>query len=284
MEEKSDLQFGRTSENEWFAQTHQSFIDCLPNLNKLLATSFLREYSTKLTSQDFVILSLSKLCSDNFEEIILLCTNGYCDGALVILRSMFEKLVNARYLHVHPEKTESFLNFFFVHMRTVKNLIKNIFGEEHLSDYYKTLVETNFDRVRHQFSYKTSKNKEKTRSSWSDKGLVDMALEVGLKEYLVLAYYLPIERAHPSVPSVMSQAKDIGDGKRLLFPTEREEPRRLASAALMIAHKLLIEMFVLQHEHFQIDALEQLIGQALEDYRIIWGKHKTSSGIHPNEV
>lgn len=275
--EDASAEFGRADEREWFVKTHQDFISCLPNLNNLLATAFARQYPSKLSDQDFIVLSLSKLCSDDFEQILLLASNGYGDGSLVIVRSMFEKLVNARYLCQHPEGAKSFLNFFFVHMRTVKNLIERTLGKEHIRESYKTLVENNFSQVRDQFSFTTRGGKEKTKSSWSDKSLVDMAIEVGLKEYLLLAYYLPIERAHPSVPSVMSQAKNIGEGKRLLFPNDRGEQRGLASSALMIAHKVLIEMFALQHQHFGIDALEELIGQALKDYRRAWKKYRKQS-------
>ena len=90
---------------------------------------------------------------------------------------------------------------------------------------------------------------------------------------------MPIERAHPSVPSVMAQSKDIGEGKRVLFEENPELERMTSSDSLMIGHKLLIEMFILQHEHFQDENLKELIGQCLQDYTNTWKGYGDASII-----
>lgn len=270
MAKTEDFEFGRLEERMAFVQTHERYLECLPTLQEAIKVAFIRNYPSKMTNADLIILSLSKLCWDGFGQVQLLCANRCGSGAFIVLRSMFENLVNARYLHMYPEKAERFLEFFFVHMRTIRNHIGKAYGEDKLSDDYKLLVETNFNQVRDKFSYTTGKGKEKTKASWSDKSLVDMAIEVGLRAYIVLAYYLPIERAHPSVPTVMSQSKGLGGGRRALFNIEPEQERKEASDALMIAHKVIIEMLILQHEYFRIARLRGLIGQCLDDYTKAW--------------
>ncbi len=283
MSEDYSFEFGRPDERTQFAKDHRRFLECIPNLREAAKVSFTRKFPI-LTNGDYIILALSKLCLDNFMEIMLLCSNRFGDGAFIILRSMFEKLVSARYLHTHPEEAESFMNFFFVHMRTVKNQIASTYGEDKISESYKNIVETNFDQVRDEFTFTNGSGKERTKSSWSDRNFVDMAIHVGLKDFIVPAYYLPIERAHPSVPPVMAQSKDIGEGKRVLFDENPERERDISSDALVIGHKLLIEMFILQHEHFQDDALERLIGQSLQDYTNAWEGYKKASSDKSGEV
>lgn len=270
-----EAEFGRPEERSEFVQTHKKYLERLPDLQKAVAAAFSRNYPGKMTNADLIILSLSKLCWDGFGQVQLLCANRCGSGAFIVLRNMFENLVNARYLHAHPEMAERFMEFFFVQMRTVSNHI----GEAKLPEDYKLLVENNFNQVRDKFSYKTSKGKEKRKTKWSDKSIVGMASEVGLKDYIVLAYYLPIEHAHPSMRSVMSQSKGLDNGKRVLFDIDLEQERKEASDALMIAHKVIIEMLILQHEHFGIAKLRGLIGQCLNDHAEVWRGHvrKTKS-------
>lgn len=275
-DEDYSFEFGRPEERNQFAKDHRKFLECIPNLREAAKISFIRKFP-KLTNEDYIILALGKLCLDNFMEIMLLCSNRFGDGAFIIIRSMFEKLVNARYLHMHPEKADSFMKFFFVHMRTVKNQIASTYGEDKISENYENMVETNFDQVRDEFTFTIGGGKERTKSSWSDMSFVDMTIHVGLKEFIVPAYYMPIERAHPSVPSVITQSKDIGEGKRVLFEENPELERGISSDSLVIGHKLLIEMFMLQHEHFQDDNLKKLIGQCLQDYTNTWKGYKQSA-------
>jgi Family of unknown function (DUF5677) len=270
MKEDPNYEFGRADERALFVQTHKEFIRCRPLLYEAFTKVFFREYPSELPFQDFIVVALGRLCVEHFDDIELLCANRCGDGAFIIVRSMFEKLVNAHYIHAHPEKAESFRDFFFVHMRTVRNQIENTYGKESISDNYRSIVDTNFERVRQEFNFKTSKGKEKTRYSWSDKGLVDMAIEVGLQNFLVPAYYFPLEKAHPSVPSVMSQAMDLGQNKKLLFGKDFHREREVASDALMVAHQIIVKVLVLQCQHFQLSHLNLLIEKCQTECAAIW--------------
>ena len=54
-------------------------------------------------------------------------------------------------------------------------------AKDKIPDNYKNMVETNFDQVRGDFTFTIGSGKERTKSSWSDIGFVDMAMHVGLK-------------------------------------------------------------------------------------------------------
>lgn len=137
MAEVDDSNFGRPDERAEFTRTHNEFFERFHNLTSLTEIAFIREYPAQITTADHVILSLSKICLDNFTEVMLLCVNRFGDGAFVLIRSMFEKLVCARYLHMYPDKAESFMKFFFVQMRTVKNQIEQTFGAEFIPDQFQ---------------------------------------------------------------------------------------------------------------------------------------------------
>lgn len=149
---------------------------------------------------------------------------------------------------------------------------------------FKTVVESNFNLFAGEFTHAAPNGKIKTKPSWSDLDFVAMARHVGLKDFIVPAYYWAMERAHPSVTLVVAQSKDLGDGNRLLLHEDVERGRKISSDALMIAHRLLIEVFILQHQHFQLSYMEEPIGQCLHDFGEIWERYKQGAVPSAGEV
>ena len=173
---------------------------------------------------------------------------------------MFEYLVTARYLHIHPEKAEDFVNYLFVQMRTVREQAQKIHGKDYVTTEYRELVEKNFDRVRERFTYLMKDGRVKTKSRWVDTGIVDMATESGLSQFIILAYYHPIEKTHPSA---------------LFLLNRQDQKEETVSQTLMISHRMIIELLILQREHFGVNELKPLIGQCLQDFDEIWKRYKT---------
>ncbi len=241
-----------------FREEHNDFIESFPTLTIAIEKAFNRSVEN-LELVDALILDLSSECLKRFSEIGLLCANGLGDGAFVVLRSMFEYLVTVRYLHLHPTKAEDFVNYLHVHMHTVLGQIERTFGPDHLTREFRDRVEKNFDQVKAKFTYSIKNGRRKTKSRWSDAGIVEMAIQAGLGKFVVLAYYLPIERAHPSMIYILNRQNQ-----------KREAP----SQALMISHNMLIELLILQHEHFGIDELKPMIGQCLEEFGNVWKRYK----------
>lgn len=258
--DKVNLKIGDSKAQKKFRKQHKAFIECFPNLVNAIHIAFDRQHNS-ISLIDGLVYDLSREGVYRFSEIGLLCGNGQGNASFIILRSMFEYLVTARYLHLHPEKSLDFVDYLYVHTHTIQSQIKRTYGESKLpnSRDFEKAVEENFNKVKERFSYKSGKGKQKKKSSWSDKGMVDMAMEAKLGDYIVPAYYLGIEVAHPSITTIANTKKD---------------PLETASQALMISNKMLIELLILQHEHFGLDELKPIISQCLRDFDNVWKKYK----------
>jgi hypothetical protein len=241
-----------------FREDHGDFIQGFPTLTNTIEVAFNRA-PENINLADALIYDLSKEAVNRFSEIGLLCANGVGNGASIILRSMFEYLVTARYLHIHPEKAEDFVNYLFVQMRTVREQTQKIYGKDFATAEYREFIEENFERVRERFTYLMRNGRLKTKSRWVDIGIVDMAIEAGLSQFIIAAYYFPIEKTHPSA----------------LFILNRQDQKEdTVSQTLMISHSMIIDVIILQQEHFGIDELKPLIGQCFLDFSKVWKSDK----------
>lgn len=247
---------------EKFRESHKSFIQGFPILTTTIKVAFDRS-PENITLVDGLIYDLSREAVNRFSEIGLLCANGVGNGASIILRSMFEYLVTAKYLHIYPEKAEDFINYLFVQMRIVREQTQKIYGKDFVTAEYREMVEENFERVKEKFTYLMKDGRVKTKPNWSDMGMVDMAIKSGLSQFIILAYYFPIEKSHPSALFVLNR---------------KNQEEEIVSQTLMISHRMMIELLTLQHEHFGINELKPLIGQCLQDFDEIWKRYKITGG------
>lgn len=104
---KVNLKIGDLKAQKEFRRRHKEFIECFPRLDKAIRVAFDRKnQAANLT--DGLVFDLSLESINRFSEIGLLCGNGQGNASFIILRSMFEYLVTARYLHIHPEKKSRF--------------------------------------------------------------------------------------------------------------------------------------------------------------------------------
>lgn len=55
---------------------------------------------------------------EDFNEVLLLCGNGYGIGAEKLIRGMYERAVTLVYLHQHPEYADDFLDYHKVAVAT----------------------------------------------------------------------------------------------------------------------------------------------------------------------
>ena len=86
--------FGIPEVQKEFAERYEQFLKEYPKIRE--AQDKVISVSTKKmqnSMNDKVIYLLARQVYEDFDEILLLCANGYSTGAMKILRGMFERTV-----------------------------------------------------------------------------------------------------------------------------------------------------------------------------------------------
>src|SRR5260370_528818 len=135
--------------------------------------------------QGLTVFMLGRRCANDFSEILLLTSNGYGFAALQILRSMFEKLVDARYLHEYPKEVDNFWDYHLVLLAKL--------------GYQDVALKFDAEWEKKVAKFKTAGKKGgRTQPRWTKLTLVDEAKQVGLGDHLHGAYNLPNAFIHIS--------------------------------------------------------------------------------------
>src|SRR5688572_23296576 len=94
---------GFGSEEEWirFNQNFPLFVEKYQALEGLRNKIFQRDGEGDKI--DRVVFALGRVCSEDFQQALLLCGNGFGIGALQMIRGMYEREVTAVYLAKNPE-------------------------------------------------------------------------------------------------------------------------------------------------------------------------------------
>lgn len=273
MNDALNIQFGIPGEWSAFLVQYPKFIERFPNLQSLLGKTYLRQ--TKLPElTDRVIFVLGRLCAEDFMEILLLCGNGYGIAGLKILRSMFERLVTAWYLHLHPDETERFWEFHWVQEHKLANAMVANFGEGAVPQEQFDEIDENFERVRKEFvvTLCSECKNQGLAYRWSKLDFVSMAHAVGsFGKNIGVAYYLPMSQLHTTARSITSRLRENSDGDI----TFNEGPQRdMGKIALITTHNLLLSSIIQQKDHFGLSELEGPLQQCAEDFQYIWEGEK----------
>lgn len=256
MSKVSYVELGRPRERARFAKTHRRFFERLPNLQKALDAVFVKA-NARLSNADLAVLTLGQHCVKDFEEILLLCGNGFGGGAMAILRGMYERLVVARYIHLHPAAVDAFWDYHVVKLTKLKldNTANKIDSDRSILERFKVSPKEG--------------GRKRLQSSWSGLDFVSMANEVGLGEHVRNAYHLPLEYAHPSVTSILSMLE--ADGVRLTVK-ENEPQRDTSEIAFTLAYFFVLEVLRLEIEHFNLHDGDPVFQQCLTDFKYVMGR------------
>jgi len=270
--------FGIPERWEHFANSHALFLERRPRLEEAAKLAFTREDAIS-APVDAVVFFIGRLCAEDFEdfmEILLLCGNGYGVGALKILRGMYERVVTAWYLHRHPEKAEAFLNFYWVERHRLVNAIKAVFGGDFLTNHGVPQAEIDkheakFHEVREQFIEPLCKkcNTNRLSGSWTRLDMVALAKKAGdVGQLIIQGYHLPTRQAHSTVVAVLERLQELEGGVDTFNGGPQYDK---ADEALLTAHMLMLYVFELQKEHFNLNALEEPLQKCVQDFQDIWG-------------
>lgn len=215
--------FDNENENKTFSERNQDILQLLnPKLNNITDKIFRNSVSSN--RPEITIFMLGRLCVRHFESILLLCSNGHGFAAYRILRSMFEKYVDAKYLHKNPQEIDDFWDFYLLQVKKTK-------GE----DFVKKL-EPNYENIIKKFEQKKGR-KTNHRINWSKKSLKTKANEVGIgNSTLNRSYNYANLFVHSSVEEMFSSL--ILETDNSISPVEstnNEIERKLSSAVFIQA-------------------------------------------------
>ena|GEM_PF-3888052 len=123
----------------------------------------------------------------SFFAVWILCKNGYGQDALVILRTIFENLVNLSYVNKYPDtRVPLFIEYDHIRARQKLKDYENCYGETGHEEHRKYIMEQ-YDRVKRNYPKKFS---------WSQVPLFEMAKSCGLEKEYYRVYTIGSEFIH----------------------------------------------------------------------------------------
>jgi hypothetical protein len=270
------ITFGRPDEQQSFLESHPLFFERFPNLQVALEIAFQR-LETRAAAASMIIFFLGRLSVDDFNEILLLCGNGYGTGAMKLLRGMYERVVTARHLHTHPEEVPDFLDFYWVNAYKLAQAIENVFGKGQLSAGKVAELASRRNEVALRFMVTDCKKcgTQRLNFNWNKLDFVSMARATGpTGKRIVDAYYLPLEQTHSTFAAIASRLKESDDGTTITFGYESQ--KQSAVRTLITAHNLILDVLTLQMDHFELTALEEPLHRCFRDFEEIWARSENS--------
>jgi len=268
------------SPEEWasFAEARPGFFEKHGVLRAAIDLAFTKVQSDTLP--DLVIFLSSRLCADEFREIFLLSANGHGLAALRLLRGMYERAVTARFLHLHPEATQDFVDYGVIQKgKFASALLENAgdLSQERVERLKQAkadkdaMVAEDKQATSPRFQVSVCKPCSTTRlnHTWTRLDFVTMAKQVGtLGGFLASCYHEPTFHTHGTVIALEACTESVGeDAFKLLFGPRRKE----AARALMLAHAILLNVLGLIAERFQVAGLPEALDLAGKAYLEVWG-------------
>jgi hypothetical protein len=245
------FRFEQAEQVKLFNERNGRVLNLLPKFNNTQYTVF--NHRVTANRQGLTIFILGRLCAKDFSEILLLSSNGFGFAALQILRSMFEKLVDALYLHANPSETDAFWDYYLIQLEKLG-----------FTDTAKRL-DPDWQTVAKKFKKKTKKG-TRTQPRWASQDLVKVAKDVGLGDYLKEAYYLPNLFIHNSSAEVMFSLQPEPDES--LTPTDYNSPEEIniADVAFIYAFFFLLRILELEVEHYGWTEDKTIVQDCIDEF------------------
>lgn len=160
----------------------------LERIRELMDMAFSRGATSTDAPEDKVVFPLLVSCRDIAEEILFAINDGFGRAALRATRTMYECVVTARYLNLHPEKVDDFIGLF--HVEWAKIL------QEIPAEYRSLSIEP--DIAAHVPKFAEGKRLGMKDLNWSGAQIYEMAATAGPLSHLhSSAYVLPSAYIHP---------------------------------------------------------------------------------------
>jgi hypothetical protein len=228
-----------------FSIANKDILSLILELNDLSDSFFNKSVSSD--RKGLTIFVLGRLCSRHFENILWLAPAGYGFAASRILRSMFEKFIDATYLHKHPHLIDEFWDYGLVE-------IHNLEGEKAAEEFnpdFRTIIA----------KFENPKPKKGYRYKWSKKSIREKARAVGIFKDKTLkhAYSYPNLFVHTSTTEISLSLILEEDGSiSPVEPHNNEAERRIARLTLIFGIEILLRVMDTLDEHYAFGYGERL--------------------------
>jgi hypothetical protein len=226
-------------------------------LRDTLDLAFAKGATSSKAQEDRVVFPLLVACRDIIEEILFAVSQGFGRLALRSVRTMYECLVFARYLNLHPEKTDNYLATF--HAQWAKVL-------ENIPDPVTTMPDVHNAISAKIPAYAAGKYVD---LDWSDKSTLKMAEEAGIpNQFHAWAFNYASGFVHPSgVFFIRHLSQGLGDVVEVSTNPQDDE----ATLALRISHSLILNAVDLRLKYAPLFALQYGLKECKKDFAQIWG-------------
>jgi hypothetical protein len=260
--------FGHPDEWAYFAEHRPALIEVL-SVAHCACLDLLQAAQAKLESpQDNTILAIALACLKEFEEIVLLCGNGYGSGANKLLRAFFERVITLGYLAKHPDKVHQFIDYSDVHWHKLLIEARDKHANIGLSEGDVARIENAYAGSKERYVEdvcNTCKTKKRIQGSWTKKTVPDMAEDVDTNLRLLYfnAFLRPTFLIHTTFYGVTAVGEKNSDEKVHFFSPKNE--RAIANETIDLAHILLIQMAITVNSYYKLvrDSVLETLGKNL---------------------
>lgn len=247
---------------ETITHAHKYFFDLLTETNE------------KLDSQEkTVVWLLSAACLKEFEELLLLCGNGYGTGATKLLRAFYERVITTTYLAQNQDKIQQFIDYSDIHWKKLLIEAEDNHADFYISDEARQRIEANYQTRKQDFEEEVCPKCHKMRiqQSWTKAGVPTLAQKVAAPLRLLCfnAYLAPTFHLHTTFWGILNLSRKADTGG-LSFLVE-EVQNEAIQENLENAHLLLLQALETLHDSFGLNKNAEILAFG-EQWKASWEK------------
>ncbi len=261
-----------------FVKRFSKFLNLLGDLNSLFfkVDEKARPNESHSGLEYAVFYFLYREIIEEFNAILILCSNGFSRGAMILLRSMYEHCTTLIFfqkgysgeLDLKGDTIQRFIEYGHVSRRKIFRSLKDAYKGDLIPSDFKH-IEEQFLEVKDTFMIEDCSKCQSTKLAfrWSKHDIVSMAKAAGLpKELSFFCYSQPISYAHPSADYIEKRVERDEDGRwSYVFESEQDERSTLMNSHWMSL--IASEAFLL---YCGVREAESLIKPHSELYLTCW--------------
>lgn len=257
---------------EWqvFFDRHPLWAEKYKLLTSTLTKIFIRKAALN-SPADRVVFHLGRLCVEDFNEIFLLCGNGYGIGGLKILRGLYERVVTHGYIADNPDQAVAFLEYHHIQKGKMVNHAEKIFDlEKNMCAEELEIAKENYKIYKSKFqeiACKKCKTK-RTMFSWSKLDTASMAKKIGVGDLYFPGFFYPTLHTHATLTSLQERMR-VSENENVTFNEGAQH--EWASNSLKTAHTIMIYVLIIQNDYFKLN-IDSEIKERRKDFQEMWAK------------